>query len=251
MNSQAGATKRYGQAPFGRQTISLRKNRVNGEQFPQYEGEFFYVESCDLPCRVSFNTDGDSQSVGLSSGFQLNAPFSGLTLFHDDYNNSILSNLPYVLTVYISRFPRAFNQYVDPTVQLPMPYNVNVISSGCDVNFPLFPRLRFVSLAGAVFVGNAVSPGLAYVEVLFYDKNGLLIRGPDNLISNGVMYVNPGPFFGRYFEPITRVAGVDYVVNISTGKIPMPEQAASVKLYVRFSGGAPATITPQIALTVS
>jgi hypothetical protein len=104
----AGQSKQYAQAPIGRITIDLRKDRTNGETFPQYEGMFFYVESVDLPCRVSFNLSDDSQSVGLSSGFQLNMPFGGFTLFHDNYLLGALpANIPYLLTVYISRDPRA------------------------------------------------------------------------------------------------------------------------------------------------
>ena len=193
MKYTAGLTRESGAAPFERVQISLLTDRTNGEDFPQYEGEFFYVESVDLPCRIAFNGRDESQSVGLSSGFQINMPFSGFKLFHDDYS---AGNKPRSLSLYTSRSPRAINQFVNPAVQSVIPYRsfLNSVANSYYAFYPLFPRQRFLSsdILLGFFITGQVNPPYIYSNVNFTDFDGAII-GSTPMIRNNKNY-NKGSF---------------------------------------------------------
>jgi hypothetical protein len=218
---------------MGRITIDLRKDRTNGETFPQYEGMFFYVESVDLPCRVSFNLADESQSVGLSSGFQLNMPFGGFTIFHDNYS---LGGLPesqaYQLVVYISREPRAFNQYVAPAVQIPLPTSQSVLGSSLRVDFPIFSRTRFFNLVATIEMNNAATPGVGSSSVEFYKQNGGLLVSPYGLVLNGVTYADRAYNYPDFHEAITLTAGALFGYKIVKQGITIPSGAVRAQLIV-------------------
>jgi len=242
MGWSAGQSKQYGQAPIGRITIDLRKDRTNGETFPQYEGMFFYVESVDLPCRVSFNLSDDSQSVGLSSGFQLNMPFGGFTLFHDNYLlGGLTPSVPYLLTVYISREPRAFNQYVSPAVQIPLPTFEVQLGGTLQVNFPIFPRTRFFNLTSVIYVNNPADPGPFFSALEFYRADGGLLVGPSNLPKDGFVYANRGWNYPDIHDPVDASGGILWNFRLSKNGVTIPSAAARVQLVVTCEGAAPAS----------
>lgn len=167
---KVGEARQFDKPPIGRFTINLSVDRTSGEKFEAIAGEFFYVEVVDLPCRVSFNNGDESQSIGLSSGFQLNMPFSGITIFHDNYSEG--SN-NFQLVIYTSRSPRAFNQYVNPAIQYALPYRASFSITELNiyrVEFPVLPRSRFFSVDSLMIITNAIDPITAAVQYYFLEN---------------------------------------------------------------------------------
>lgn len=227
--------------PFTRSVIDLRANRTNGERFESEAGQFFYVESVDLPCRVSFGPNGsDQQSVGLSSGFQMNAPFNGFTLFHDNYTAYPVgaSGEALELVLYTSAYPRAFNQYVNPAVQFLLPHYADNVIGGAgpyftSAFFPILPRARFFNCQSIVFAtGTVVDPGYMRSYLYFLDKNAVTIAPPINITRAGYTF-NVGTGFQRPDDHPShvRVAGstlVEYVVQKFNVAIPARAQVAQL-----------------------
>ena len=243
MGYTAGLTRESGAAPLERVQISLAASRINGENFPQYEGEFFYVESVDSPCRISFNGRDDSQSLGLSSGFQINMPFSGFKLFHDDYSvgrNSTIKTA--FLTVYTSRSPRAFNQFVNPAVQNILPFEANFGGTGIySATYPLFPRLRFLtSEIVAVFGYNAALP-LPSCQMVgqFWDVNNQFIDS-GIIVKNGINFSRQSVSVNRFFklDPIF-FNGAQCMFSQSLRNIPVPTNAEYFRLTFTFYDNPP------------
>ena len=233
MGYTAGLTRESGAAPFERVQISLLTDRTNGEDFPQFEGEFFYVESVDLPCRIAFNGRDESQSVGLSSGFQINMPFSGFKLFHDDYS---VGNKPRGLSLYISRSPRAVNQFVNPTIQSVLPYR-SMLSVGLNsyrAFYPLFQRQRFLSsdiLLGFFIPGQINSPYI-YSNVNFVDENDVIL-GASEMIRNGKNYNKGSYSSARIIQTFTDGTGNFYFME-SLKNLPVPHGASELVYNVTF-----------------
>lgn len=240
---QAGQTKQLAQAPFSRIVISLKKDRTGGENFNALEGAFFYVESCDVPCRVSFNKPDDSQSVAMTSGFQLNMPFSGITLFHDDYTNVGSSNTTFSLVVYVSRDPRALSQFVNPAVQFILPWRSTVydVPSGqIAVTFPIFARTRFFTVKSELALQCSADPLICSVNFDFQDLNGAPIVPPSNLIKSGINY-NQVNSVACAFESSKNAGAGTYVFNIDRNNIPIPGNAD--RLIMTMAITLPANVT--------
>lgn len=220
--------------PFGRVAINLRANRTIGETFPAIEGQFFYVESADLPCRVAFNGAGEDQSIGISSGLQCNMPFKGITLFHDDYTTTGTAPQQFTLQAYVGRDARAFNQFVNPQTQTPIPFLATFLGDSLTIQFPLFPRLRFLNVFSTVTVSNATDPGVMNTFINFRDPSNNLMGGTFNLVKNGVLYPSRGVAVQPAFIPSTELtAGVNYVYNVNKQNVPVPTGAEIGQLVCR------------------
>jgi hypothetical protein len=243
-------TQQYGQAPLGRFVIDLRKSRVNGESFPAIQGSFFYVEAVDLPCRISFNNSDDTQSLGISSGFQLNMPFSGITLFHDDYATAGAANQNYQLVVYSSRDPRAFNQYVNPVTQSQLPSSpVGLIGNTVDSFFPIFPRSRFLTIQGIMQANAGGDPGPIISSISFLDVSGNVITGPSGFVKNNVTYSQIGSYSTEYVASLLLVAG-SWGYRIAKNNVPVPSNADRARLRLSFFL-APASVSESYFANIS
>lgn len=242
MYSSAGASKQYAQAPLDRFAIPLRANRANGETFPAIEGVFFYVEASDLPVRIAFNGRDESQAVGISSGFQLNAPFSGITLFHEDYTGGTGVSAA-SLILYTSRNPRAFNQYVAPAVQLALPWLDNgLLGATWRAIFPIFPRARFLSIDAVIVVNKATDPGPVTSYVFFTNDSGALQPSPVPIVYKGNNF-NQAPTVSPELNlstPIT--AAVNYIYQVKKRLIPIPSFVTSATMNFFFNIGAPTSM---------
>lgn len=222
--------------PFTRSVINLRADRRNGERFDAEAGQFLYVESVDLPCRISLGPNGsDQQSVGLSSGFQLNAPFNGFTLFHDNYSVYAGGASPGALelVLYTSAYPRAFNQYVNPAVQFMLPVFVDNVISGAGpystrVLYPVLPRTRFMNLQSLIYAtGSAVDPGVMVSSLAYADEQGINIAPPINIVKAGITFTL-GPTSQRpdLHPSYIRIPGTTFAVySVVKNNIAIPARA--------------------------
>lgn len=223
--------------------IDLVKDRTRGESFPQIEGNFFYVESVDLPCRASFTVSDESQSVGLSSGFQMNMPFKGLTIFHENYTVAPLGLLLRALT---SKDPRAFNQFVLPATQLPLPRLPTTPAGGVYRNrWPIPPRMRFANLNGSFYAASV--HGNCLLTVRFLDSTLGVISGPSS--------TNPPflPLFTSTTEHLTQIStpvnwfGTNTVWRVNIPNIPLPSPAKFLELLVQWDPASfPIAVTDNV-----
>lgn len=115
-------TSRYTLAPLNFIEVLLHVDRRNGEFFPAFEGEFLRVERADMPCFASVVTNDRTQVFCLADGLEIQAPFKGLTLFHDNYNlgsddTPVLRIVTSKVAVVQNNLP---NSYAN---RLPLPYS--------------------------------------------------------------------------------------------------------------------------------
>lgn len=224
--------------PFGRVAINLLANRTFGQQYPAIEGSFLYVESVDLPCRISFNGGSDEQSIGVSSGLQVNMAFKGLTLYHENYTNLSSAEQTYSLICYVGRDARAFNQFVAPQTQSPLPSNSTFGLSSGSTSFPLFPRLRFLNVFATLQATRlAGDPGYMLSYVRFIGPNNVVLQGPTPFVRPGVTYFDGGDSAQPSF-----VQSVPWGANVwgytaAKINIPIPTGAVSGQLEYRWPIG--------------
>lgn len=203
------------------------RNRSGGEYFPMIEGTFFYVESCDMPLRIAFTTPDETQSLTVSSGFQLNTPFKGITLFHPAYGGS---NQQINITFYVSYKFAAFTQYVNPAIQIPVPYTfLGTIGGTGRIEVPVLPGIRFLSYTGTMGITvTGGDPSTARLDNYYLDANGASINAP-SIDYAGTSYTFLDVRQSEYMKGIN-ITSLNSQYNVKRAFSPVPNGAVKMRI---------------------
>lgn len=251
MNNSDFAARQLGRPPIRPFKILLNTDRFNGEFFPEYAGSFFYVESCDLPCRLTFNSDDESQAVSLTSGLQINTSFSGIKIYHDDYSPDKMDTTeqnPAAVRFFTGGESRSLNQYVSPKIQMGVPYKINVVSTASiEILFPYFKNAKNLNVSGVIYFGmlnpDFAEPGFLSSRLIGFSGNSI-----SKLVTverNGFTTDTPSTTNAQLISPvkihdngITTIYG--YSLNVD---IQLPGDIDYISLLLEFQKPHPITFT--------
>lgn len=225
---------RYTTPPLVRHEISLLPNRTNGEFLPQYEGEFAYIESCDLPCEVSFVNQDTNQTLSMTGGGRLSGPFKGILLKHDLYAVSGNNIAPKLILV-VSKNAQFENTLYAPTFQSALAFNSAVtlgVAGVVQLDCPVSDRQRYIEIEATATITYTAAPvGEVFASLFFRDVNGAVIA-PPLITKNGVAYaLSPTSQSTVEANRITRnAAAFIYTENANFKPIPIPRGAVSCRV---------------------
>jgi hypothetical protein len=213
-----------------RQVFSQQTDRTNGEFFAQLSGDFLRVESCDFPARISFNNNDDKQSIPLISGSVFNGNFSGVTIWHDNYAG--FTNTRPQIVFNVGRGNDMAVDNLNGSTLIPLPYlQSGVGATGATIDIPAPYSHKRMSLALAIKVTNAAAPSAAFLDLAFFDVNGVALR-PQSLTRNAKVY-NLFPS-SNYQAVVPKAIGAtawefDYSVVL-----PVPTQAEFLRIVATY-----------------
>jgi hypothetical protein len=221
--------------------INLRSNRTSGEFFPQFEGKYFFVESCDVPCNIQIGSGTGNEFYG-ADGYVFRGPFKGLTLTHVDYS-AIASTVPLSLVFYVCDSDNFFQQnYVAPArIGMPLTTFTQTGVNGYGlIRWPIPDGSRTISkLAGCALVTlTAAIVGDFTCELSF-------LIAP----SGSPILVPPATYYGTGYTATARnsmrqimrsgvynAAAFQYWQEFSFENLPIPSFAREVEVRMYANG---------------
>ena len=218
--------------------ISLRSDRKNGQFINSISGTFLRIEACDLPCSISFNNGDFNQSVPCVPGLVIAGPFTGITLYHDDYSTSSIRSSPSLSITTGRNTSQNYDSALGKTAQS---VAYRVASSGTSflsIEFPISLGYNQVVISGTYQYNNA-SPLVLNTNLLFYDNgNGSAgqVINSGNIIRPPVIYNFSGTNNSQAISGLINGAScfnnysvvVDIPTNAYTGVLSMASPTAIV-----------------------
>jgi hypothetical protein len=176
-------TSRYTIPPLQRNEIFLEGDRNRGEFFPSIEGEFIYIDRCDLACTISLVTTSGVFDFMARDGLSVRAPFRGLILNH--YTYSTVNGAKPSLVFYTAKEGVIDCALNEPIIHLPPAVRNDVVDGegGSIRYFIPVPRgarvLKSLRINEGVFVADDLIPAGARSSFTFVTYNSLEITTPD------------------------------------------------------------------------
>lgn len=190
------AAARFSITTVNRVTISQIKNRILGDSYAQLAGDYLRIESCDLPCAISFTND-PRNVIACTPGMIIRGAFSGVTIFHPDYSVVDTGTSPQVIFV-VGRGNQIEVDNANITTGVGVPYNVN--GSGLNfLNLDVDVVRPYTELICKGYLHcSALNPLTIRTEALFYTESSaatfvraLQITSENGKLYNG-LYSRPG-----------------------------------------------------------
>lgn len=233
---------RFGIPPLTRIEIPLVGDRSSGEYFPQYEGQFAYVESCDLPCELGFVSQDRQQTISMADGSTVSGPFKGIVLKHPNFVSATAAKL----VLLVSKESKFSNDLSAPVFRMAMPYNRSAVLGAAGTisyRFPIPAKARYLDRVNCdVHVTMSAAFSTRVHASIFFEQvlpAGTVIPSPPAITANGVAY-GTRPSVSHVGPAVlgTLVAATfKYGVSVFEQNIPVPSMANQGVLYLEFGAG--------------
>lgn len=213
-----------------RNTFSLAADRTSGELIPNLAGDFLRVESADLPCFISFGTQGRDQAIPMVAGMVIETPFSGVTIYHDNYIGWGAGISFPKLVLNVGAGCKVFVDAQQAGTGLGVPVSLVVSTTANQEHWmPMFPGYKKVT-ARVIAAGQlGVVPSGILIVGEFRNVAGTFLAG-GGLNRNGIVY---GTLSRTLYQPVAPilVGAGNYSWAHQFTDIPIPTGAE----YLRFS----------------
>lgn len=223
------SAQQFGVDPFQRVEIPLFNiDRSQAAPFPQYEGDYIYVERCDYPVLLKLVVPGTNfyQTHVLRDGMTIAAPFKGFFLAHP------VINQPMNLSLMIGKGPRTLitNQLDMPCTRAPLSTRVitnTAVSQIWGIFLP--PGMRSIARLNLGIGATTVTQA----TLSFLDKLGAVVTPATGMVNpdNQQTYSTA---ISMGFNAVATVQGGIGIID--WGRVPIPTWCAEIQMIIAGTG---------------